>query len=73
MTENEFLLLISEILETDLSELSLSSSLENLGWDSLSTLTLISEVDEHSSLKIEMEMLGTSKTLADIFGSIKAI
>ena len=72
MTESEFLLLISEILESDLSEFSLSSSLEDLGWDSLSTLTLISEVDGRSSLEIETQMLGNSKTLADLFGSIRA-
>lgn len=66
MTELDLLLLVSKILVIDESAVSLDSDLEAMGWDSLSNLSFISEVDERLNRQMNAESLSNAKTVQDL-------
>ena len=67
MDENTFLKLIEEVLEVDEGTIKLSMTLEEIDWDSLSNLTLISLLDSQFELKVGSQQLQDADTFNDLF------
>ena len=72
MNETDFYSLIEEILEYDSVNLSLSTNLAEIEWDSLSNLTLISLLDSRFGKQIGAQQLQSSTTLNDLFTLINS-
>ncbi|MDR6866320.1 acyl carrier protein [Microbacterium resistens] len=70
MDEKALLKTVAEILEVD--EVSLDTDLEDLGWDSLSNLSFIAEVDDAAGLTIDADQLTEAKTVADLKALVDA-
>jgi acyl carrier protein len=66
MDEKVFLELVAEILETDVSEVGLDQELDALGWDSLSNISFIAEVDDRIGVTINADDLAEAVTVADL-------
>lgn len=66
MDEQTFLQLVADILETDVAEVALDSDLDALGWDSLSNISFIAEVDERVGVTIDPDALADAKSVADL-------
>lgn len=66
MDEQTFLQLVAEILEVDTSEVDLSGDLETLGWDSLSNISFIAEIDERVGVTVDPDALSRAATVADL-------
>lgn len=64
MDAEDLLKLVATILEID--EVTLDGDLEELGWDSLSNLSFIAEVDETTGVTIDADQLAEAKTVADL-------
>lgn len=64
MNNVELLELVAEILETEAVEL--SDVLDDRGWDSLSNLTFIAEVDDRTGKSIDATALAQATTVADL-------
>ena len=60
--------LIAEILEVSPEGIEFDSNLEELGWDSLADLNLISIADERYGVTIDPRALADAETPADIAG-----
>ena len=58
--------LVAEILEQPVDSIALDSNLEQLGWDSLADLNLISIADERFSITVDPKALADSETPADL-------
>lgn len=67
MTKDEFLDLIAEVLEVEKATLAISMSLEELEWDSLSNLTLISLLDSQFGKQIGAQQLQDALSLSELF------
>ncbi|MFB0958414.1 MAG: acyl carrier protein [Clostridiaceae bacterium] len=61
---------IAEYKEIDTSEITMESSFEELGLDSLDMVELIMKLEE--SLDIQLEMDESLKTVGDVVGAIEA-
>lgn len=61
---------IAEYKEMDASEITMESSFEELGLDSLDMVELIMKLEE--SLDIQLEMDESLKTVGDVVGAIEA-
>lgn len=61
---------IAEYKEMDVSEITMESSFEELGLDSLDMVELIMKLEE--SLDIQLEMDESLKTVGDVVGAIEA-
>ncbi|WP_375400975.1 acyl carrier protein [uncultured Amnibacterium sp.] len=57
---------IAEILEVPQDSFDDASDLEELGWDSLSSMTFISIADERYRSRIDVDRLATAETPADL-------
>lgn len=66
MDEQTFLQLVADILEVDVADVSLSGDLDTLGWDSLSNISFIAEVDERVGVTIDPDALADAATVADL-------
>lgn len=66
MDEKTFLDLVAEILEVDAADVSLTDELDAVGWDSLSNLSFIAEVDESVGVAIDADELSKAVTVADL-------
>lgn len=66
MDEQTFLQLVADILETDVAEVSLDGDLDALGWDSLSNISFIAEIDERVGVTIDPDALADAKSVADL-------
>lgn len=64
----DVLALVAEILEVPEEGVALDTDLEELGWDSLADLTLISIADERFGVTIDPQALADAETPADIAG-----
>jgi acyl carrier protein len=62
----DVLSLVAEILEVPSDGIESDSSLEELGWDSLADLTLISIADERFGVTIDPQSLADATTPADL-------
>lgn len=72
MDETTFLNLVAEILETDVADVKLSDELDELGWDSLSNISFIAEVDEAVGVTIDADDLAKAGTVADLLALTNA-
>lgn len=72
MDEKALLQLVAEILEVDADEVALTDDLEALGWDSLSNISFIAEVDSAASVTIEADALADATTVADLHALVAA-
>lgn len=66
MEESKLIEIIAKILVVDSATISQSSNLEALGWDSLSNLSFISEIDDQFNRQISAEKLGKAVTVDDL-------
>ncbi|GAB3631134.1 hypothetical protein GCM10027421_04870 [Microbacterium shaanxiense] len=64
MNAEDLLKLVAGILEID--EVTLDGDLDDLGWDSLSNLSFIAEVDDATGVTIDADKLAEAKTVADL-------
>lgn len=67
MDEKTFLQVVADILETDADQVALTSDLESLGWDSLSNISFIAEVDDRVGVTIDPDALAEASTVSDLF------
>ena len=58
--------LVAEILEQPVESIALDSDLEELGWDSLADLNLISIADERFGVVLDPQALADSETPQDL-------
>ncbi len=72
MTKSEFLAMIEEILETDAGSLNLDARLEDLGWDSLSDVSFIAEVDSTLDMEVNANQLVKCETVADLMRLVES-
>lgn len=70
MGENNFLELVSDILELEGDEVTMESALEELGWDSLSNISFIAAVDERTGKVVSPAALKESSTVADLYALV---
>lgn len=66
MDEQTFLQLVADILEVDAAEIDLGGDLETLGWDSLSNISFIAEIDERVGVTVDPDALADAATVADL-------
>lgn len=66
MTHDALIALVEEILEVPSGSVQLQHDLEELGWDSLADLNLISIADERHGVAIDPQALSQSRTPADL-------
>jgi acyl carrier protein len=66
MDETSLLQTVADILEVDVAEVALSDELDALGWDSLSNISFIAEVDEKTGVTVEADALSEAVTVADL-------
>jgi len=67
MDEAAFVELVKEILELDEEEVTMESTLEDLGWDSLSNISLIAAIDEQTGKVVSPGALKDCSTVADLY------
>jgi acyl carrier protein len=70
--QSEFIGLVEEILEAEPGSVHLEDSLDELGWDSLSNIGFIAEVDDRLNRSIEAEQLTAATTVADLLAIVDA-
>lgn len=70
--EKEFLKFVADVMETDVSEISLETVYQEYEkWDSFMMLTLVMELEAEYGVSIPIESLGKVKTLADLYEFVK--
>lgn len=69
--ENEFLMFVAEILETDVSEISMETEYRVFEkWDSLKMLRLVMELEAKYDVSIPIECLDKIRRLKDLYGMV---
>lgn len=66
MEENAFMSLVEEILEVGAGTLSMSDLLDDIGWDSLSNISFIAEVDARLGVSVNADQLSKANTVSEI-------
>lgn len=66
MNDERFLAVIAGILEVDPTEVTLADDLDASGWDSLSNISFIAEIDDALGVTLEADALADAKTVADL-------
>lgn len=64
---DKFLEFVADIMEVDVSELSMDTPYNEGKWDSLMMLTLVMELEAEYGVPIPMEALGNVKTMDDLY------
>jgi acyl carrier protein len=67
MQKEEFIKLVASVLEIGAIDLEMTSNLEVLGWDSLSSLTFIAKIDEAMQVSIDADSLSRAVTIQDLY------
>lgn len=67
----KFLKIVADIMEVDVTEISMDMAYGENKWESLMMLTLVMELEAEYGVSIPMETLGTIKTLADLYDLVK--
>lgn len=67
----KFLAFIAEIMEVEVSEVSMETPYQEGKWDSLMMLTLVMELEAEYGVSIPMESLSDVKTLAALYEFVK--
>ena len=70
MTRDEFRIHLAEFLMHDVEEVTDSASLEDLGWDSLALLSVISIVEETWGIEIGEELINSCDSVGDLLNLI---
>lgn len=71
MNKQQFLEMLTEILEADAGTIKGDEDLENLeNWDSLAVITFIAAVDEKMNFVVSGEQLSKAKTVADLMALV---
>lgn len=69
--ENEFLMFVAEILEADVSEISMETEYRDFEkWDSLKMLRLVMELEAKYDVSIPIECLDKIIRLKDLYGMV---
>lgn len=66
MNTTEFLTLAEELVEADAATLTLDDELESIGWDSLSNVEFIAQVDATYGVTVDAQQLADCVTLRDV-------
>lgn len=70
--ENNFLQVVAEVLDVDVSELSMDTEYINYErWDSLAMMNMVMELEEEFHVSIPIEKLADVKILEDLFVLVK--
>ncbi|MEY8214406.1 MAG: phosphopantetheine-binding protein [Colwellia sp.] len=69
--ENQILEIIAEILEIEVSEITLGNELDEDSWDSLAVVTFISEIDSNFDQVISPTAVNEVKTVADLIALVE--
>lgn len=69
--EEKFLEFAAEIMEVDVSEISMETRYKDGAWDSLMMITLIMELEAEYGVSIPMEKMGGIRTLGDLFDFVR--
>lgn len=72
MNETEFISLIEEVLEIEPGIVDFSKSLDEIEWDSLSNLTLISLLDSQFDTQVGAQQLQEATTLRELYNLINS-
>jgi acyl carrier protein len=67
MKEKELIGIISEITEIAPASISMEAKLEDLSWDSLSTLSFLAKIEQVLGETVDANKLSNAKTVNDIF------
>lgn len=71
MNKQQFLEMLTEILEADAGTIKGDEDLENLeNWDSLAVITFIAAVDEKMNFVVSGEQLSKAKTVGDLMALV---
>ena len=68
---DRFLEFVSEVMELDLSEVSMEMKYKEGKWDSLMMITLVMELEAEYDVSIPLEKIGNVNTLADLYEYVK--
>lgn len=68
---DKFLSFVAEIMDEDVSKISMETRYKDGKWDSLMMLNLVMELEAEYNVSIPMESLGKIKTLADLYEFVK--
>ena len=66
MKENEFLLLLDELLEQEPGSVRKSDTLESIGWNSLAVLGLMGLADERFGVSLQPSKIAACKSVTDL-------
>ena len=66
-----FLEFVADIMEVDVSEISMDTEYKEGKWDSIMMLTLIMEIEAEYKVSIPIENIGNVKTIADLYAFVK--
>lgn len=69
--EEKFLEFTAEIMEVDVSEISMETRYKEGVWDSLMMLNLVMELEAEYGVSIPMEKMGGIKTLGDLYELVR--
>ena len=67
----KFIEFVAEVMEVNVSEISLETPYKEGKWDSIMMLTLVMELEAEYGVSIPMESLERVKTLADLYELVK--
>ena len=69
MENNEFLLLLDELLELEPGTVKGSETLDSFeSWNSLAVISLMALVDEHFGISLQPRQIAACSTIADLVG-----
>lgn len=71
MEESDFIALVEEILEVESGTISLTDSLDDIDWDSLSNISFIAEVDARLGASVNADELAGASTVSDIYALVQ--
>ena len=67
MDELEFVKLVERAAECEPGSIGLDSALEDIAWDSLGVISLISELDKVGGFAVSVESVVPAKTVRDLY------
>ena len=69
MENNEFLLLLDELLELEPGTVKGSETLDSFeGWNSLAVISFMALVDEHFGISVQPRQIAACTTVSDLMG-----
>ena len=68
---DKFLSFVAEIMDVDISQISMETRYKEGKWDSLMMLNLVMELEAEYNVSIPMESLNKVKTLTDLYEFVK--